>query len=305
MRILLLLLVVTCYAATRPPNVKNPAGMPKLHDMTTSAGESSAANNEHHQKLIEKFPGAMPASAFRSRVETMLKARGLDGGNTLLSTSFCCDEVNRSFERLLSDSLGGHSFNLGGLSGFPFAGSVGIGAMASHIPTGGHAVVIYGPHVGFSTADYAAGAVERSGIAAPNGCCGSAIAAMNSITAEHEESQRPGWFKRNPPLPPIIDMQQNHVQEQIKGQFDPEVGLSHDSLPSVAFSAITPDVDYLLGTGSDDETHKLEGKASTLVVIGGILVNTAPGMEDYFVPMRFELFDEGGKLKTNLLGEML
>ncbi|GMH79189.1 hypothetical protein TrLO_g13596 [Triparma laevis f. longispina] len=218
----------------------------------------------------------------------------------------------------MADSFAGHSFNLGGLSGFPFAGSVGIGAMSSHIPSGGNACIIYGPHVGFSTADYAAGAVERLGIAKPNGCCGSAIAAMNSITAEHashashesgsnsnsnsNSNSKPGWFgknKRNPDMPPIIDVQQTHVKNQIKKKFDPEVGLSHDTLPTVAFDAITPDVDYLLGTGEINQEgggHKLVGKAAKLVVIGGVLINTAPGGEDYFMPLRFEVWgDEGGE----------
>mmetsp|Transcript_18491 Transcript_18491/g.37028 ORF Transcript_18491/g.37028 Transcript_18491/m.37028 type:complete len:113 (-) Transcript_18491:611-949(-) len=57
--------------------------------------------------------------------------------------------------------------------------------MRSHIPTGGNALVLYGPHIGFSNGKEL-GVVERFGIMAPNGCCGSAMAAMRAINEAQE-----------------------------------------------------------------------------------------------------------------------
>ena len=43
---------------------------------------------------------------------------------------------------------------LGGLSGFPFAGNTGFGAMAAHIPDNGFCLLIHGPHVGICQNGY-------------------------------------------------------------------------------------------------------------------------------------------------------
>jgi len=293
--------------------------------------QTTKCDVEHHTILLEKFPAALPSSDFQHRLRSILKSHDLTSSNTLLSTSFCCDEVNRGFENMLSSEFSRHSFNLGGLSGFPFAGRVGVGAMASHIPENGNAVIVYGPHVGFSN-DGIVGKVERKGIKDPNGCCGSAIAAMKSICSEHKTCHltptksrlgRGMMGKKNKSRsptsvsetqPPLIDIQQYHVCQQIKTTVDmgsadrislkslPAVNLTHESLPTAVFDAITPDVDYLLGTSSPQPS--LLSKAKTLVVVGGILINTASKHEDYFLPLRFQLFNEKYEKQLDLLGEL-
>ena len=139
-----------------PPSAKTSG--PKVYSY--SAGSQEAFDLSHHSALLQAFPNALPVSVFKSRVKHMLKSKGMDATTTLLSTPFCCDEVNRSFESAMASDFSGHSFNLGGLSGFPFAGTVGIGAMASHIPKDGSAFIIYGPHVGFANT-HDVGKVER------------------------------------------------------------------------------------------------------------------------------------------------
>ena len=37
------------------------------------------------------------------------------GDNSLLATSLCCDEVNRSLDNKLSQAFGGQNFSMGGL----------------------------------------------------------------------------------------------------------------------------------------------------------------------------------------------
>ncbi|GMI10684.1 hypothetical protein TrVE_jg2338 [Triparma verrucosa] len=305
-----------------PPSAKTSG--PKVDSY--SAGSQEAFDLSHHSALLQAFPNALPVSVFKSRVKHMLKAKGMDATTTLLSTSFCCDEVNRSFESAMASDFSGHSFNLGGLSGFPFAGTVGIGAMASHIPKDGSAFIIYGPHVGFANT-HDVGKVERKGIAEPNGCCGSAIAAMNSICQEHKtcwqnkspkKGKRLSPFKgkaKNPSLPPLVDIQQYHVCQQVTSAVDieassssillkssPSVSLNQTTLPTAVYDAITPDVDFLLGTTSPQPS--LLKKALNLALIGGILINTAPEHQDYFLPLRFELFNPQQTAIANLLPEL-
>ena len=64
---------------------------------------------------------------------------------------------------------------------FPLGGVTAFGAMASHIPDGGHALVVYAPHVGVDSTG-AVGTVERVGRAKGGACCGSAIAASAYVS---------------------------------------------------------------------------------------------------------------------------
>jgi hypothetical protein len=59
------------------------------------------------------------------------------------------DELARNLEDDLN-KVYGHNFNLGGLSGFPFAGNTGFGAMSAHVPDDGFCLLVHGPHVGIS-----------------------------------------------------------------------------------------------------------------------------------------------------------
>ena len=59
------------------------------------------------------------------------------------------DELARNLEDDLN-KVYGHNFNLGGLSGFPFAGNTGFGAMSAHVPDNGFCLLIHGPHVGIT-----------------------------------------------------------------------------------------------------------------------------------------------------------
>merc|ERR1719482_260379 len=91
----------------------------------------------HHEALLKVFPGALPATAFVAHAIELLHQKGMTCENTILGTSFCVDEVNRNIESSFANSFSTQYFNLGGLSGFPFAGAVGINTMKSHIPEGG------------------------------------------------------------------------------------------------------------------------------------------------------------------------
>lgn len=146
--------------------------------------ETAPQIDERFDQMIKSiFPGAINNAELESSVVDILATKGYTGSNTLLATSLCCDELAR---RLEDDfvKIYGNNFNLGGLSGFPFAGNTGFGAMAAHIPDDGYCLVIYGPHVGV-TKDGIVGKVERPGIELIDTCCGSAVAASNYVSFPH------------------------------------------------------------------------------------------------------------------------
>lgn len=95
--------------------------------------KSAPEKTQYDGKVTSIFEGALSNQELETAVVDMLDARGFTSENTLLATSLCCDELARQLE---SDfvKVYGKNFNLGGLSGFPFAGNTGFGAMSAHIP---------------------------------------------------------------------------------------------------------------------------------------------------------------------------
>lgn len=167
--------------------------------------KSSPEPTKYDGKVTSIFKGAMSNKELETKVVQILADKGFTSENTLLATSLCCDELARQLE---SDfvKVYGKNFNLGGLSGFPFAGNTGFGAMSAHIPDDGSCLIVYGPHVGVST-EGEVGKVERAGIALVDNCCGSAIAASNYLKGIVE-----GGASITTAIQEFTDFQQGAVQ---------------------------------------------------------------------------------------------
>ena len=89
--------------------------------------KSAPAKTKYDGKITSIFKGALSNKELEVTVVEALADKGFTSENTLLATSLCCDELARQLE---SDfvKVYGKNFNLGGLSGFPFAGNTGFGA---------------------------------------------------------------------------------------------------------------------------------------------------------------------------------
>ena len=85
-----------------------------------------AENAEFDKMVKSNFPGAISNKELAERVVELLEEKGMGSENTLLCTSLCADELARVLEDEFVE-IYGNNFNLGGLSGFPFAGNTGWG----------------------------------------------------------------------------------------------------------------------------------------------------------------------------------
>mmetsp|Transcript_12692 Transcript_12692/g.27807 ORF Transcript_12692/g.27807 Transcript_12692/m.27807 type:complete len:308 (+) Transcript_12692:101-1024(+) len=264
---------------------------------TTSAAEKvqqlfkdKPAENEAFDKLVKKnFPGAISNKELATRVVDLLGEKKFDPSNTLLCTSLCADELARVLEDEFVD-IYGNNFNLGGLSGFPFAGNTGWGAMSAHVPDDGYCLVIHGPHVGISK-EGVIGKVERSGIALVDNCCGSAIAASNYLKGITD-----GGANITPKLQQFSDFQQGAVQELIL-PFGKRLARAEDrmrELPYALYDSQEVLVTDIVNTGKGSIKKGL-------ALLGGIQINTSPDTLDYFHPLRFDYYDENGNLVENML----
>ncbi|KAL7463870.1 hypothetical protein ACHAXS_004221 [Conticribra weissflogii] len=255
-----------------------------------SVYEGKPAENEIFDKMVKKnFPGAISNKDLATRVVGLLDEKGFNPSNTLLCTSLCADELARVLEDEFVD-IYGNNFNLGGLSGFPFAGNTGFGAMAAHIPDDGFCLLIHGPHVGI-TKEGQIGKVERSGIALVDNCCGSAIAASNYLKGITD-----GGATITPKIQQFTDFQQGAVQELIL-PFGKRLGRAENrmrELPYALYDSQDVLVTDIVNTGKG-------GIKKGLAVLGGIQINTSPDTLDYFHPLKFDYYDADGNLVENML----
>ena len=213
---LALLSTATAFQHAVRPSTRTNSDLTRRYIMAgvESAAERAASvvyppGNEDFDKMVKKsFPGAISNRDLVNKVVDAVDSKGFTPANTLLATSFCADELARVLEDEFN-TIYGHNFNLGGLSGFPFAGNTGFGAMSGHIPDDGYCLLVHAPHVGISK-DGVIGKVERSGIALVDNCCGSAIAASNYLKGITD-----GGAKITPKLQQFSDFQQGAVQELI------------------------------------------------------------------------------------------
>jgi len=251
---------------------------------------NSSKPDADFEKLVRSnFPGALSNKDLVSRVVDTLASKGYSGSNTLLATSFCCDELARQLEDDFN-GIYGNNFNLGGLAGFPFAGNTGFGAMAAHIPDNGYCVIAYGPHVGI-TADGTVGKVERSGIELVDNCCGSAIAASNYVKGITD-----GGAQITTKIQEFTDFQQGAVQELI---------LPHGRRLSDAENRMV-ELPYALYESQDMLMSEIVKTGSTgikrgIALLGGVQINTGPDTLDYFVPLRFDFMNYRGEVIEDML----
>jgi len=241
-------------------------------------------------RLVKKnFPGAISNTKLVKNVVKALEKKGFTPDNTLVATSLCADELARVLEDDFVE-IYGQNFNLGGLSGFPFAGNTGWGAMSAHVPDNGFCLLVHGPHVGI-TKDGVIGKVERSGIALVDSCCGSAIAASNYL-----KSITDGTANINPRIQQFTDFQQGAVQELILpfGKRLSEASNRMKELPYALYDSQDVLVRDIVNSG--------KGKIKQgLAILGGVQINTGPETDDYFHPLRFDFYDSDG----NVVGSML
>ena len=242
-------------------------------------------------QATKAFPGALTNAEFCTMITETLESAGYDPKKTLVATSLCCDEVNRPLETDLSEIFD-TNFNMGGLAGFPFGGATSFGAMAAHIPDGGSCAVVYGPHVGVDH-DGSVGTVERRGRANGGACCGSAVAASGYVASVLSGDAKKGSIPED-----ALDAQQAMVGEMLlpyAKRLD-KADSKMKELPLALYDAQSDLMGEIVSAAAGGV-----GGDGTIAVIGGVQINTPPEFSDYFLPLKFDLYNNKGKFVQDLM----
>lgn len=228
-----------------------------------------------HTTIPKHFPSAIRITDLETRIITDLVERKLDLKSTIWATSFCSDEVNNMFSPFYDLFAGPGPFNLGGISGLPFAGVTGMKAFLSHAPSHGAVLVLYGPHIGISE-NGELGKVNRQNQFASSSCCGSLIAALDSINKNLEM-----------PADDPLDYQQARVVQHLHHHKDEIISDEYPlkKVTDFAYEAINTKLYRIL----DEVKPSLDD--IKLYLIGGIVINTDWMMEDFFEIRNVELLE--------------
>eukprot|EP00929_Paragymnodinium_shiwhaense_P112928 TRINITY_DN8119_c0_g1_i1.p1 TRINITY_DN8119_c0_g1~~TRINITY_DN8119_c0_g1_i1.p1 ORF type:complete len:249 (-),score=53.66 TRINITY_DN8119_c0_g1_i1:397-1143(-) len=236
--------------------------------------------------MREYYPGSMPDFAVVERVKSSLRPYGLTGESTIYAESICADEIchdAQQLTRLLSEHWG-NVFTMGGIGGFAHGGPVALGAFKGHVPDDGNLFILYGPHVGISESGKV-GVTLRCGQSKDSTACGALMAVYNNclkglgIDAYSVEDRQAR----------LIHQEMCPHVEEIKNSKSPEA-----MLPRVAYNVVHKQVEEM--------TQGLDLGNGSLVLLGGIMINTPLAMQDHFLPLHFSIKKAGGSSQENLLG---
>jgi len=228
---------------------------------------------ERFDKIVyKKFPMAMNGKDTSIHFLGLLKQKHhFDISRMLMATSLCSDEINNLGASFFSVLNG--PFTMGGLGGFPFVGLTGMTAFAHHIPDGGSAFIFYGPHIGI-TDDGKAGEVWRPGQQRAGKSCG---ALMNALSKFENAAYKPQASEN--------DFQQYFIEKTLIEHKDKIITSGEPEW------AITEQTYLQIDKMIHENIHqtKKEFRVKRIALLGGIIINTDSGVDDYFIPKNFEV----------------
>lgn len=209
------------------------------------------------------YPNALTCSqAAEENLNYIEQELGGDRHTTLMASSRCADDLVLTDKNLTKDFDG--PFQLGGLAGFPFTGKTGMTAYSHHIHDGGTAFILYGPHIGIA-ADGQIGEMQRPGQSRCSSACGALVGAVNQIKAGNEPAAEYDDFQQ----PQIIQML-TPWRDRILAADSPI-----KEATQISYELIHEQVNQLVDATVDQFSCK------RIVLVGGILINTDVGSDDY------------------------
>ena len=220
------------------------------------------------------FPDAMDAKDTSIHyLGKMQLAHNIDISTALMATSVCSDDINVPSTTFFNVLFG--PFVMGGLGGLPFAGQTGMTAFAHHIPDNGSAFIFYGPHIGI-TQDGQLGKMYRPRQEETGNSCGALMLALDRL---QDNSYKP-----------VInddDYQQMKLEESLMSYREEILDSSNQQ------KAITEKTYDIIDKKIHDHINacKNEFHVDTVTLLGGIIINTDNGLDDYFVTKNFEVID--------------
>ena len=236
----------------------------------------------------ELYPSASLAEVWGTYTVNYIKQKsGLDSNQVLYALGICSDDVDAftvngnlgQYPVAMNSFLG--PFMAGGLAGYPFVGSVGFGAFASHITDDGSLLVSCTPHIGV-TIDGEAGYQYRKGQTAISTNCGAVHGAVGLVISDP-----------NPPTQSNVPYNnENYELWKLADIIYPYSASFSGSVSQnvMAATSIIRDAGWQYTyANSGSFSGSLAGK--TMFAIGGTYINTDHGYQAYIEINNFQAYN--------------
>jgi hypothetical protein len=190
----------------------------------------------------------------------------------LFASCICPDELNyraTDFDRSFS-----HAFCLGGLGGIPYTGKTGMAAYAGHVPADGASFIFYGPHVGIHK-DGTIGIIHRQHQQEPTYSCGALVSVLERMRNDIPFD----WSTDN-----FGDLQARVIEKLLHTHKERIFNSGQYVLEAVN---IIFDVSGCMLRQFVME-NKQEFPCKHVFLLGGIMINTDAGLENYVEIQSFE-----------------
>ncbi len=222
--------------------------------------------------VLNNYPDALDTRDTSIRYLGLLQNNhDIDISKMLMATSLCSDDINIPSTSFFNVVLG--PFFLGGLGGLPYAGITGLTAFAHHIPDNGTAFIFYGPHIGV-TLENEVGKMYRPRQEKAGACCGALMLALERFKDDTYSPE----IKKN-------DYQQSYLESLL---FPRREEIVNDESPQRKITECTFElIDEMLHEYL--KAIKSEFKVDKIGLLGGIVINTDFGIDDYFSVRNFEI----------------
>ena len=224
--------------------------------------------------VADHFPNALDAKDTSIHyLGKMQLEEEIDISKVLMATSVCSDDINVPSTTFFNMLFG--PFIMGGLGGLPFAGQTGMTAFAHHIPDEGSAFIFYGPHIGI-TLDGELGRMYRPRQDKAGNSCGALMLALSRF---RDSAYKPELNED--------DYQQMRLEQYLlpyrEEILDSEI--PEKKITEVTYALIDQKIQAYVRDCKD------EFPVDKVTLLGGIIINTDYGLDDYFDARHFEVID--------------
>jgi hypothetical protein len=190
----------------------------------------------------------------------------------LFASCVCPDELN--YRATNFDNTFSQAFNLGGLGGIPYTGKTGMGAYASHVAADGASFIFFGPHVGIHS-DGTIGIIHREHQYEPTYSCGALLSVLERMRKDIPFD----WSVNN-----FEDLQARVIEKLLHSQKEQIFNSEQYVLEAVKI--------IFTVSGCLLRQFVMENKGSFpckhVFLLGGTIINTDFGLEDYVEIQSFE-----------------
>ncbi len=228
-----------------------------------------------YEKVVKNYyPEAIDTKDVLVKYMGKIIDQNIHSSRVLLATSLCSDDINSKSTGFFNNFFG--PFCMGGLAGIPFAGKTGMIAFAHHIPDDGAGFIFYGPHIGI-TVEGELGKLYRPRIEKKGDSCG---ALMISLKRFQEIPDYQPEFSAD-------DYQQSSLEAELLPYKDEILASPNPTKTITEFTYKIIDRkihEYIKAVKEEFHVNKI-------VLLGGIVINTEFGVDDYFAVRNFEVIN--------------